>query len=273
MNADKIIQSDVLDIIFENKNKDYGAYHLRKNYNKRLLQSIGVTCLFVMAIVLLQNMKPKKQNLVVLNPDNTRLIEVDLPKDQPKEPIKKPQQTRPQVATLNATAPVIFADPEVKDTIADNIALASSTLGTTNKTGDTNTTIDVDPGSPTTGDGDGVVEKLVEPVFDDVSVRDWAQVLPEFPGGMAALQKFMLKNLRQPDDIEAGQRIVVRVKFVVNKDGDISDIEIVQSGRSDLDAEVIRVVKKMPKWKAGLQNGKAVPVFFNMPVSFVNNEE
>jgi protein TonB len=83
----------------------------------------------------------------------------------------------------------------------------------------------------------------------------------------------MLKNLRQPDDIDAGQRIVVRVKFVVDKDGEISDIEVVQSGRSDLDKEVIRVVKKMPRWKPGMQNDRAVPVFFNMPVSFVNDEQ
>ncbi len=272
MNAEKILQSDVLDILFENRNKDYGAYNLRKNYNRRLFQSIGFTCLIAVLLAMLQSMKPPKS---VFNPANTpdSTILIDLPKerhiDEPKQ-----QQRKPETAVVNDAPITVVPDRDVRDTIPSQQTLADNTLGTSNKPGDTNTGIEVDPGPPSAGgDGVDINEKPVEPAFDDVNPRDYAQVMPEFPGGMIALQKFMLKHLQQPDNIEPGQKVVVRAKFVVDKEGNITEIDIIQSGRKDLDKEVIRVVKKMPKWKPGLQSGRPVAVYFNLPVSFVNNEE
>ena len=96
--------------------------------------------------------------------------------------------------------------------------------------------------------------------------------MPEFPGGMNAFLKFMQRNLRRPDELEAGQKIVVITRFVVQADGSISGIQILHHGTSDLDKEVMRVINKIPKWIPGVQRGKNVPVFFKLPVTFVAEE-
>jgi len=273
MRPENILQSDVLDIIFENKNKAYGAYNLRRNYNKRLLQSIGVTCMVVLAVAAVQTMKPEDRILGGLQIDSTILVMIP-PAERPKDPVK-PQETKPlqNVATVNDNPIVVVPDVDVNDSIPTVDDLANNTLGNTNKPGIVDGTVDVDPGPSITNGGDEPPVENTEPPFDDETVRIYADVMPEFPGGMEALKKFLYKNLRQPDDMEAGDRLIVKVKFVVNKNGDIDNIEVIQSGRQDLDKEVVRVVKKMPRWKAGEQNKRPVPVIFNLPVTFVGHEE
>ena len=86
-----------------------------------------------------------------------------------------------------------------------------------------------------------------------------------------ALKRFMLNNLHQPDDISEGEKLALLAQFVVDKNGNISDVQILQNAREDLDAEVMRVINRMPKWKAGSQNGNPVAVYYKMPISFVNN--
>jgi protein TonB len=83
----------------------------------------------------------------------------------------------------------------------------------------------------------------------------------------------MLKNLRQPDDLQPGEKIIVKAFFVVTKEGKIDQVKIISAGRNDLDKEVERVINKMPLWKPGKQNGSAVAVYFNLPVTFVNTGE
>ena len=100
-----------------------------------------------------------------------------------------------------------------------------------------------------------------------------AEEMPEYPGGIDALKKFMLKNLRQPDDLQPGEKIIVKAFFVVNKDGKIGQVKIISTGRNDLDKEVERVINNMPLWKPGKQNANAVAVYFNLPVTFVNTGE
>jgi len=93
--------------------------------------------------------------------------------------------------------------------------------------------------------------------------------MPEFPGGLEALKKFLLKNIRQPDDLQPGERIVVLASFIVARNGGIEQMKIINSGRADLDKEVLRVIGKMPSWKPGVQNGHEVSVYFNLPVTFI----
>ena len=97
--------------------------------------------------------------------------------------------------------------------------------------------------------------------------------MPEYPGGIEALKKFMLKNLRQPDDLQPGEKILVMASFVVNKNGQIEQVKIINGGRTDLNKEVQRVINKMPFWKPGLQNGNTVAVYFNLPVTFISTED
>jgi protein TonB len=106
---------------------------------------------------------------------------------------------------------------------------------------------------------------------EDVPVS-FAEVMPEYPGGIDALRRYILKNLIQPDDLQEGDKIVVMASFIVDKTGRIESVKIIGSGRSDLDKEVLKVIKKMPLWKPGMQNGKPVSVYFKLPVTFLSVE-
>jgi protein TonB len=142
-------------------------------------------------------------------------------------------------------------------------------IGTKNMAGDA--AGDMDPGPPA---GDGRGKDAPQPAPDaSAEVLTIAEVMPEFPGGMAALQRFLSRNLKTPkDDMDPGAMVRVLARFVVDKDGSITGIKIEQSGGTDFDNEVSRVIKKMPAWKPGKQNGRNVSVYFNIPVIFQTSE-
>jgi protein TonB len=100
-----------------------------------------------------------------------------------------------------------------------------------------------------------------------------AEVMPEFPGGTEALKKFLLKNLRMPENnLETGEQVKVIARFVVGADGRVRDIEIIQAADADFNQEVRRVVGKMPDWIPGSQNHRNIAVYFNLPVNFVKSD-
>ena len=83
----------------------------------------------------------------------------------------------------------------------------------------------------------------------------------------------MLRHLKQPDNLQSGEKIIVSASFIVNKNGKIEQVKITNGGRNDLDKEVERVINKMPLWKPGMQNGNAVAVYFKLPVTFMSEVE
>lgn len=267
MKPDMILKSDVIDILFEHRNKEYGAYTLRKNYNARLWQAMGGTSLLVLLFVGLQSMKPAAGNEPLTDLPDFTVIEIPLqPVDPEKPEPAKPQPQQKAVSTINATAPDIVPDNKVKNEVATQSVMDESTLSTTTNevpNGGTG-----DPVQPDTGGGNSDPVVATDPAPEEPLER--ADVMPSFNGDFA---RFMLRNLRQPDDIGANERYVVRVRFVVTAEGDINDVEVVQSGRPDLDREVVRVVQKMPRWKPGMQGGRPVPVYFHLPVTFISSEE
>ena len=98
---------------------------------------------------------------------------------------------------------------------------------------------------------------------------DAVDVLPSYPGGMDALRKFLEKNLHTPDELENGETVNVRVKFVVDYTGKLQSFVTVLDGGDAYNKEVVRVLKKMPNWIPGKANGENVPVYFTIPVKFV----
>jgi periplasmic protein TonB len=267
MKPEAILQSDMLDILFENRNKDYGAYSLRKNYNKRLMQALGGTGLMVCLFILLQGMRSKEQSITYSSLDSVQLITVIIPPEI-KTIVEKPktQQVKPH-ALVNDSPPVIVPDKKAIDTKMPTVdELDKGTLGNETKAGPPS----VDPGPPVVEPVGGGTQPA--PVTEPVSTGplNFAEVMPSFNGD---IRKYMLRNLSQPEDIEEGQKIMVRVKFVVTAEGEVTNVEIIQSGRTDLDKEVMRVIKKMPRWKPGMQGGRPVPVYFHLPVTFVSNSE
>ena len=96
-----------------------------------------------------------------------------------------------------------------------------------------------------------------------------SEIMPEFPGGQAAFMRFLSKNLQVPEgSLEAGQKVKVYVRFVVGKEGEVSNIEFLETTGEVFEQEVNRVMRKMPKWKPGLQNGEKVSVYFTLPIIF-----
>jgi periplasmic protein TonB len=104
-------------------------------------------------------------------------------------------------------------------------------------------------------------------------ILEFAEVMPEFPGGVEGLKRFLLKNLHMPDNnLEAGTQVKVLARFVVGADGKVRNIEVTQPVQEMFAVEVKRVILKMPDWKPGVQNHRHVAVYFTLPVNFMAAE-
>lgn len=103
-------------------------------------------------------------------------------------------------------------------------------------------------------------------------VFDVVEVMPQYPGGIPQMMKFIVSNIKYPKDaIKKGMQGAVVVQFVVEPDGSVSNVHVVRSVFPSLDTEAVRMVKAMPKWSPGMQNGKPVRVRFNVPIRFSLN--
>lgn len=276
MTAENILRSDVLDILFEGKNKLYGAYELRRQYNSRLKKALAATFTFIsllgFTILLSGN---SKNNIALIQTIDDSLTLVEIPKD-PEETIKpKPQeQVKPNVATVNPAAPLIVPDillPETK--MPDVTQIDSSAISNVTKPGhatDINTTVTSDPPHTVTGNGGGITDIIPEIPSGPVEMGDVDQ-LPEYPGGKEAMVRFMVNNLTS--ELEPGVKYVVKALFIINEEGHVSDAQILFSDDESLNNQVLKAIKRMRQWKPGIQNGHAVAVRFVIPVTFMGGEE
>ncbi len=270
MTNKEILEANLLDIIFENRNKDYGAYALRNEYDRRLLKALGIGLGLVLFLILINfirisNADPigndnDKPSISISNVDLTpkKIIEQEKPK-----PVEKPK-----VRQVDYQAPKIVPDPQVKNPLPTIDDIKSAVISNTNSDGiEDNKAKPKDLTNTGTATITSVEPVVVEPTF---KIREQA---PEYPGGTAALIEFMRRNLITPDQLEIGDKKIVKVKFVVGKDGSITDITILESPGKDYEKEVSRVVKKMPRWKPGIQNDITVAVSYVLPIIFIAVED
>ena len=272
MESSKILSADILDIVFEGRNKDYGAYELRKTYNKRLLISLIVMaglCLLLFVGYILANVissGPAKD----LVPQDVQLEEVkqEEKKEEPPPPPPKPPEP-PKVEMAKFTPPKIVKDEEVKEEEKppEVEKLEDTKIGTVNQEGVKDEGI-VAP--PSDDNGKGVVEA---PKKDD---EDWdktftkVEIESEYPGGAAAWQRYLNRNLRYPQEaIDNEIQGAVVVQFIVDKEGNVSDVSAI-SGPSEggLRDEAVRVIKKSGKWTPAVQNGRQVKSYKKQPIVF-----
>lgn len=269
MTSQQILQSDLLDILFEGRNKLYGAYSLRKNYPKELLKAMGITLLLVLLLLLFSgSSSPEKFTPPVK--DAYELTSVAIPEEPKPEPLK-PRVEQPAVAQqvkteifLNRITPVETTNTSV--TTQEN--LNTSAIGNTQFDGPVSTTgIQPPPLPPApSGTGTGLPEtKKEEPPLPSRQ--------PQFPGGTSAWLNFLTRHLRPPQDMEPGEKRSCQIRFSVDEEGLITNFQVVQSGGAEFDNEVIRVLKKMPKWLPAIQAGKPTAVSFTQPVTFVAQDE
>jgi periplasmic protein TonB len=267
MTNNEILRASVLDILFEGRNKEYGAYALRKEYNQRLLWGLGSGLCLVFGLMLISGMKrnDSKPN------EKTPLEEVivssfELPEIKEQE-LPQPRQQRPPeaVSTVQYTTPRIVDELQESE-MPDRTAVDENAIGKENSEGEK-------PGNVVTlaTGPSGNQEPVTEPVAPPEPPKPSSA--PEFPGGMDALREFLIRHLVTPDNLDVGEKKIVKARFFVDKDGSVSTIEIELSGGKVFDKEVMRVCKKMPKWKPALQNGMPVKVSYVLPVTFIGIEQ
>lgn len=274
MNSEQIIKSDVLDILFENRNKMYGAYNLRKFYNDRLYKALGGMLAMVAVFAAFAFMKPKqKQTPITISEHGFVTVNTNI-KD-PEPPRETKLQTKRSAAATQFTNRITIVTSKPNDDSIRNIT-AQTVIGVSN--------IDPVPGDPgpvlvgtVPGTGDpGPVDpgptKAPEPAINPEEPIDNPDVEPQFPGGMQRLRTFLENNLSNPKDMEEGEKVRVVIKFVVGYDGKLKAFETVQDGGEEFNKEVMRVLKRMPAWVPGKAKGQNVSVFFTLPVVFTPAE-
>jgi periplasmic protein TonB len=278
MNGEQIMKSDVIDIIFENKNKAYGAYHLRKFYDRRLNKALLI--MLAMVVVLSAfTFLPEKTTVETDNGPDTYLVNIKEPdKKKEEKPQEKPKPKTQAVPLTKLLSNIIITKTGPVDTvktIVPGVAIGSTNIAVPNPGKGDSLSVGSIPG---TGDGGGGGEGSVKPkvpelpAFNPEIPVDNADVQPEFPGGMNKLRTFLQNNLTNPKDMEEGEMVSVKVKFVVGYDGKLKSFETIEDGGSEFNREVIRVLKKMPAWTPGKANGRNVSVYYTIPVKFTPAE-
>jgi len=264
-----ILNQNWIDIVFDGRNKEYGAYKLRQESNKSTNKAIiaGVL-LFSLAIVspliinLIEgNLEDKKEKFketeVILTPPPS--IDKTLP---PPPPVAPPP---PKIDQIKFPPPVVKPDKDVAEeeppTIED---IKKADPGEKTIKGDANAEIVIN--EPV---GDGPVNQAK--TGDSNEIYTSVEVLPTFNGDYG---KFLQKNLRYPPIArENGIQGRVIVNFVVEKDGSLTDIKVIRGIGGGCDQEAIRVIKSSPKWNPGVQNGRNVRVNYTIPIFFQLQQE
>ena len=268
-----------VDMVFAGKNKEYGAYQLRKGTSGRNIKALLILVIAAalvggfLAWKVIEQKQAEEQQAYMEAMKLAELQQQAKKEEKKKEPVKPKVEMKKEIPvareTQKFTAPVIKKDELVKeenqvnqmDKLDDKVA-----VGTENK--------------------EGVKDRTVEAVRNDIAVAapppppapkpevsnkvfDVVEEMPSFPGGQGALMSFLSSNIKYPVVAqENGVQGRVIVGFVVERDGSITDVKVMRSVDPSLDREAQRVVKSMPKWKPGKQNGSAVRVKYTVPVVF-----
>lgn len=271
MKSIAILQSNLLDIIFENRNKDYGAYPLRKNYNKRLTTSafLSITTFILLVLFLTIFFKPSPEEITKYTKvfDGVKLTKYIPPQKNSLQKLNNAIPIKKIVLPMEAP-PIIVEDNINKFIAADKIELPSNIQTTASGISFSSAVL----GEENAGGSEGLENLAVaEAVKKDKSVPvETADIMPQYPGGINALLAFLKKNIHAPADIDEGEVVTVKIKFVINYSGKIESFGVMESGGEIFDNEVIRVLKKMPLWIPGKSKGENVSVFYNLPVKFTS---
>ena len=276
MDVSKILSADILDIIFEGRNKSYGAYDLRKTYNKRITYAlIGtlIICALLVISSVVANSSKKKAVEMIAQDVNLENMKQEEKKPEPPPPPPPPKQEPPKVEITKFTPPKIVKDEEVKekDEIKDVEKLEDTKMGTVNQEG----TQDEGIVAPPVETGTGKVEApKQEEDYDKVFTV--VQIPAEFPGGLPAWTKYLERNLNRDLPVNNGAppgKYTVVVSFIVDKNGGISEVQAENDPGYGTKEEAVRVIKKGPSWKPAVQNGRNVIYRHKQSITFQVSEE
>ena len=269
-----LISSDWVDLVFEGRNKAYGAYRLRKSTTKRnILAMVAVVILLIVAFIILtvknfvDEQRAKVAMTQVAELTNYKQPEKKAEVKQKKVEVEPERVVERVKSSIKFTAPVIKKDEEVKPD--EELKTQDELMSTKTAIG----TFDVKGNDDANGEILKAKEVIAEPEppkhEEENKVFDIVEQQPLFPGGPAALMKYLSENTKYPVVArENGVQGRVTVQFVVEKDGSISDVHVLRGVDPSLDKEAVRVVKSMPRWTPGKQNGITVRVNYRVPVLF-----
>jgi protein TonB len=258
----QVTSSNRNEIVFENRNRSYGAYVLRNDYDKRLtyimlsiLLSIGV---IYGSYVIIKNL-PEEE--LAPPPVDTTQFAVQAPPVEEDVPPPPPEEPPPPMEKTVAFTPPVIVDIPVEDEIPIQEDMEDTKAST-----ETNDTENESWAPPVVGEKQPEVTEQKEP-----EVYTYVDEEPEFPGGYASMMAFIQKNFNYPQvAIENNIQGKCYVKFVVKGDGSVSSVQVERGipGCPECDKEAVRVVRMMPGWKAGKVNGKSVSSVFRLPINF-----
>lgn len=245
------------DIVFEHRNREYGAYKLRKGYTHNVMVGLGITVLVTLFLILTPSLAKlfKNEAAPVAPPRKLVYSELSIP-----PPIDKPKPVQPRILLPRLQKVIKFVPPKVvKDAVSDTPPTIEEIRQ--NDTGAE--AID----APVTAVFDEPVEEVV--LEEDNEIFVVVDQQPEFEGGYDAMMAFIKQNMNYPPNARRMQiEGTVHVSFVVGKTGAISDVKVLRGIMTECDKEAVRVIQMMPAWKPGKQNGRAVNVRFILPLKF-----
>ena len=271
MDNAQLAKASLNDIVFEGRNKAYGAYVLRRLYQRHVTRALIIaTSIFALLVffpLIAQYLKDKLPKEAKKNLQENVLMDAppldDTKPPPPPPPPEAPPPPPPKLTTIKFTPPVVKKDEEVKkEEVPDQEELKDKTVATVTVKGNT----DAPDLSELSGTGDKVVEEVVEN-----KVYTYVEQMPELPGGggQGAIVVAIQKAVRYPP-MALRNQVEGRIfaSFTVNPQGDVTDVKVVKGLGSGLDEETIRAIKTLPKFRPGKQNGRAVSVSFTVPITY-----
>jgi len=274
METNKILSADILDILFDGKNKAYGAYELRKTYNRRITIALVITASLVL-LIFVGTLVAKQ-----IEENDTALVEVkdleleQVQKDEPPPPPPPPPPKLPPpppIQTIQFTPPKIVKDVEVIKPPVENEKIEEAKVDVKTVEG----TKDVGIVAPPVEEKSMVVEapKVVAEEEDKIFTK--VEIEAKFPGGDGAWTRYVTKAIESNIDelTDAGQSGTCRVRFIVSKDGTVSSVEALTMKGSKLAEIAVNAIRKGPKWTPAQQNGRHVNAYREQPVTFTIQDQ
>jgi protein TonB len=262
-----IPHADLLDIIFDGRNKEYGAYEIRKTYNNRLGKALLFTAAVCMILIVCYRYFGKagsfKHPYLLTGGDvfipEPYVNEKPLKLPLPKTPLSQPQK----IETIRNIIPKIVKEPPPEDRPPENSELDKAAIGNTTIKG-------VDPGDAPASlgpDNKGVVSVPQQNQKEEsTEIFKKVEIESSYPGGDELWKKFLLRNFHIPGNTDITElKVAVLVEFLVDEQGIVSRVTAI-SGPAEFREEAIRVIKKSGKWNPAIQNGRPVKSYKNQPI-------
>jgi protein TonB len=274
MEPNKILSADILDIIFENMNKDYGAYSLRKGYNRRLRIALLITA--AIAFLVIGGMFLQMAFARYLSKHKVQVADVTLTNVENKAPPPPvppppppPKVEPPKIEIKSFTPPKIVDQPDQKKEVKQQDELDNTTIGHIDQAG----IKAPDVVNPPKVDQESKV--VAAPSDDDNKVFTKVEIEAQFPGGDAAWSNYVKNEItKHMDELqEEGKSGTCEVQFIVDKDGAVSEVTALTMQGSKLAEIAVNAIRRGPHWTPAQQNGRKVKAYRKQKITFQMPEE